>query len=94
MGKIDDVQLRWACPLLLMFPETSEESKPPKHAHAFGNVGILHKQIAEERVTALKEFHNEVTAQNFPYLETNIGIHPGEKDKFLEQLDQWTPTHQ
>ena len=74
--------------------EASEEDKPPKHAHAFGNVGRLQKQIAEERVTALKAFHDEVTAQNFPYPETNIAMHPGEKDKFLEQLDKWTPAHQ
>lgn len=73
--------------------EGSEEGKPPKHAHAFGNVGRLHKQIAEERVAALKTFHEEVTAKNFPYPETNISMHMGEKDKFLENLDKWTPTH-
>ena len=50
--------------------------------------------VTEERVTALKAFHDEVTAQNFPYPETNIAMHPGEKDKFLEALDKWTPTHQ
>ncbi|MDB4224750.1 3-methyl-2-oxobutanoate hydroxymethyltransferase [Granulosicoccus sp.] len=90
-GKAGDVIMSFVADVC---GETSEESKPPKHAHAFGNVGRLHKQVAEERVSALKEFHNEVTAQNFPYPETNIDMHPGEKDKFLEQLDQWTPTHQ
>ena len=74
--------------------EVSEEDKPPKHAHAFGNVGRLHKQIHEERVAALKEFHDEVVAENFPYAETNISMHADEKDKFLEALDKWTPTHQ
>lgn len=74
--------------------ETSEEDKPPKHAHAFGNVGRLHKQIHEERVAALGAFHSEVAAQNFPYADTNISMHAGEKDKFLEALDKWTPTHQ
>ena len=74
--------------------EASEEEKPPKHAHAFGNVGRLHKQIAEERAAALKAFHDEVTAKHFPYPETNIAMHPGEKDKFLEQLDKWTPIYQ
>jgi 3-methyl-2-oxobutanoate hydroxymethyltransferase len=73
--------------------ETSEEDKPPKHAHAFGNVGPLHKQIHEERVTALGKFHKEVIAGNFPYKQTNISMHEGEKDKFLEALDKWTPTH-
>lgn len=73
--------------------ETSEEDKPPKHAHAFGNVGRLHKQIHEERVVALGKFHKEVIAGNFPYKQTNISMHEGEKDKFLEALDKWTPTH-
>ena len=90
-GKAGDVIMSFVADVC---GEASEEGKPPKHAHAFGNVGRLHKQVAEERVTALKAFHNEVAAQNFPYPETNIDMHPGEKDKFLEQLDQWTPTHQ
>ncbi|MDJ0777519.1 MAG: 3-methyl-2-oxobutanoate hydroxymethyltransferase [Gammaproteobacteria bacterium] len=68
--------------------EASEEDKPPKHAHAFGNLRRLHEQIYEERVTALKAFHDEVTAKNFPYPETNIAMHPEEKDKFLEALDK------
>ena len=74
--------------------EASEEDKPPKHAHAFGNVGRLHKQIHDERVAALGEFHSEVRAKNFPYAPTNIGMHDGEKAKFLEALDKWFPTHQ
>lgn len=74
--------------------EASEEDKPPKHAHAFGNVGRLHKQIHEERVAALGGFHAEVTAKNFPYPGTNIAMHPGEREKFLEALDKWQPVHQ
>ena len=74
--------------------EASEEEKPPRHAHAFGDVGRLHKQIHEERVAALGRFHREVAAGNFPYAETNIGMHPGEKEKFLEALDTWNRTHQ
>ena len=74
--------------------EESEEEKPPKHAYAFGNVGRLHKQIHEERVAALGKFHSEVTKGNFPYPQTNISMHDGEKDKFLEALDKWSPTHQ
>ena len=73
--------------------ETSEEDKPPKHAHAFGNVERLRKQIHEERVAALGKFHKEVIAGNFPYKQTNISMHEGEKDKFLEALDKWTSTH-
>ncbi|MEO0367791.1 MAG: 3-methyl-2-oxobutanoate hydroxymethyltransferase [Pseudomonadota bacterium] len=73
--------------------EASEEDRPPKHAHAFGNVGRLHKQIHDERVAALQEFHHEVTAGNFPYATTNISMHDGEKEKFLESLDKWVPVH-
>ena len=68
--------------------EDSEEENPPKHAHAFGNLGRLHKQMYEERVAALKAFHDEVTARNFPYREQCIEMHPDEKDKFLEALDK------
>lgn len=73
--------------------EASEEDTPPKHAHAFGTVGRLHRQIHEERVAALSDFRREVAAGSFPYTSTNIGMHPGEEEKFLEALDAWTPTH-
>ena len=74
--------------------EPSEEQTPPKHAHAFGNVGRLQKQIHEERVAALSEFQSEVSLGNFPYPKNNISMHKGEKEKFLESLDKWVPTHQ
>ena len=74
--------------------EASEEDSPPKHAHAFGNVGRLYKQIHEERVTALGKFHKEVNLGNFPYSQNNFSMHKREKDKFLEALDKWIPTHQ
>lgn len=74
--------------------ETSEEDKPPKHAHAFGNVGRLHKQVHEERVSALSAFHSEVINNNFPYPNTNISMHAGEKEKFMDALAKRTPTHQ
>lgn len=73
--------------------EASEEEKPPKHAHAFGDVGRLHKQIYNERVAALSAFHSEVTNGNFPYPKTNISMHEGEKEKFMEALDKWRPVH-
>ena len=72
----------------------SEEDKPPKHAHAFGDIKRLRKQINKERIEALSEFKNEVKAGKFPYSKTNISMTKGEKDKFLEELDKWTPTHQ
>lgn len=73
--------------------EASEEETPPKHAYAFGNVGRLHRQIHEERVAALGKFHAEVMARNFPYAETNVSMREGEREKMLEALDKWTPTH-
>ena len=74
--------------------EASEEDTPPKHAHAFGDLGRLHKQIYKERVAALDAFHQEVVANHFPYAHTNIAMRAGEKEKFLEALDKWTPAHQ
>jgi len=68
--------------------EDSEEAKPPRHAHAFGNLARLHKQLYEERVAALTQFHTEVHAHNFPYPQNNIAMHPNEKEKFLEALDK------
>ena len=75
-GKAGDVIMSFVADVC---GEASEEEKPPKHAYAFGNVGRLHKKIHEERVAALKEFHTEVAARNFPYPQTNIGMHPNEK---------------
>ena len=77
-----------------IFGEPSEEENPPKHAHAFGNVGRLHKQVHEERVAALRKFQSEVNLGNFPYQRNSISMHDGEKEKFLESLDKWVPTHQ
>ena len=74
--------------------DLSEEDKPPKHAHAFGDIKRLRKQINKERIDALSEFKSEVVAGKFPYSETNISMIKGEKDKFLEELDKWKPIHQ
>ncbi len=68
--------------------EESEEAKPPRHAHAFGNLAPLHQQLYAERVKAMTAFHNEVRATNFPYPANNISMHPNEKEKFLEALDK------
>ena len=84
-GKAGDVIMSFVADIC---GEDSEEDKPPKHAHAFGNLRRLHEQMYEERVEALKAFHDEVSAQNFPYPQTNISMHPNEKDKFLEALDK------
>ena len=74
--------------------DLSEEDKTPKHAHAFGDIKRLRKQIDKERIDALGEFKSEVVAGKFPYSKTNISMVKGEKDKFLEELDKWKPVHQ
>ena len=42
----------------------------------------------------LSAFNSEVKSSNFPYPETNISMHTGETEKFLESIDKWTPVHQ
>ncbi len=64
--------------------QDSEEEKPPKHAHAFGNVGRLQKQIHQEQISALSDFNSEVKGNNFPYPETNISMHTDENEKLFE----------
>ncbi|WP_120502549.1 3-methyl-2-oxobutanoate hydroxymethyltransferase [Roseovarius sp. EL26] len=61
---------------------------PPKHAHAFGDLGRLHKQIYTERVAALKDFQTEVTAMNFPYPAQAVTMRDGEREKLQEALDR------
>ena len=49
--------------------QDSEEDKPPKHAHAFGNVGKLIKKVHKERVSALSAFNSEVKKKIFLILK-------------------------
>ncbi len=70
--------------------EASEEARPPKHAHAFGDVGRLHEQIHRERVAAMSEFHDETRAGAFPFDSCNTSMLEGEHEKFLELLDAAT----
>ncbi len=37
-------------------------------------------------------FQNE--NDDFPYPQTNISMHKGEKNKLLEAIDKWKPVHQ
>ncbi len=73
---------------LFMSDLCGEEPNPPRHAHAFRNLAPLHEQIYRERVAALKEFHREVSAKNFPYTEQSITMHKGEEKKLVELLDK------
>ncbi|MEM7426226.1 MAG: 3-methyl-2-oxobutanoate hydroxymethyltransferase [Pseudomonadota bacterium] len=73
---------------LFMADICGEADNPPRHAHAFRNLGALHRQMYDERVAALKEFHAEVHAKAFPYEPQSISMHDGELDKLREALDK------
>jgi len=70
--------------------EDSEEDSPPRHAHAFDTLAPLHTEIYDRRVAALRAFHRETTAGNFPYDANNISMHENEHEKFLDLLDKET----
>ena len=75
--------------IFLFMSDICGESDPaPKHAHAFGNLAPLHKQIYEARVAALEKFQAETVAKNFPYAKQSIMMHTDEEDKLLEALDK------
>nr|MDJ1009593.1 hydroxymethyltransferase [Paracoccaceae bacterium] len=64
-----------------------EADNPPRHAHAFRDLGRLHRQMYQERVAALEEFNAEVRAKAFPYPAQAIRLHDGELEKLEEALD-------
>ena len=64
-----------------------ESPDPPRHAYAFGDFGRLHTQVYEERVAALRAFHDEFRALRFPYAEQAVHMHAGEEAKLREALD-------
>ncbi|KIC21728.1 3-methyl-2-oxobutanoate hydroxymethyltransferase [Leisingera sp. ANG-Vp] len=73
---------------LFMADICGEADNPPRHAHAFRDLGRLHKQMYQERVEALQEFQSEVRAKNFPYKAQAISMHDGELEKLHEALDK------
>ena len=73
---------------LFMSDICGESPNPPRHAHAFGDLDRLHKQMYEERVAALKAFHSEVHERKFPYSRQSISMHPNEVDKLQDALDK------
>lgn len=72
---------------LFMTDICGETPDPPRHAHAFGDLGRLHAQMYAERVAALQAFHAESRALRFPYPEQAVRMHPGEEVKLREALD-------
>ncbi len=73
---------------LFMADICGEAETPPRHAHAFRDLGRLHRQIYQERVEALQEFQSEVQARAFPYPKQSISMHAGELEKLQEALDK------
>ncbi len=73
---------------LFMADICGEAENPPRHAHAFRDLGRLHRQMYVERVEALKEFHSEVRAKSFPYPAQSTSMHEGELSKLQEALDK------
>ncbi len=46
----------------------------PRHARAYGDLERLRRQIADERVSALKSFREDVAAANFPDINETINV--------------------
>ncbi len=73
---------------LFMSDICGEDPNPPRHAHAFRDLKPLHRQLYNERVAALKEFHAESSSKKFPYPEQSISMRSGEEEKLSEILDK------
>jgi 3-methyl-2-oxobutanoate hydroxymethyltransferase len=73
---------------LFMSDICGESENPPRHAHAFGDLAPLQREMYRQRVAALQAFHVEVTAMKFPYAGQSVGMHAGEEAKLLEALDK------
>jgi 3-methyl-2-oxobutanoate hydroxymethyltransferase len=63
-----------------------ETDKPPRHAHAYGDVLRLQKQINKERVDALSAFQSAVRDQSFPYEEVSVQMKDDELQAFCDAL--------
>lgn len=71
---------------LFMADICGEADNPPRHAHAFRDLGRLHRQMYQERVEALQEFQAAVTAHEFPRKENAVFLRDVEKEKLEEVL--------
>jgi len=65
-----------------------ETDNPPRHAHTFRNLAPMHARLYEERVAALREYHAEVHAKQFPYESQNAFMGELELEKLQEALDR------
>lgn len=81
--------------VIFMFTEDicGDNPTPPYHAHAFGDLLSIRKQVAAEKHRALSEYHKAVCAGGFPDGSVSISMHDGEHEKLLEALDKHQPLH-
>jgi len=73
---------------LFMADICGESNNPPRHAHAFRDLGRMHRKMYAERVAALAEFKSEVHDKAFPYSAQSIAMRDGELEKLKEALDK------
>ena len=73
---------------LFMEDLTGENPDPPRHARAFGDLARLHRQIQEERITAITAFQKAASNGQFPAADESISIEPAELESFLMKLEQ------
>ena len=66
---------------------------PPRHARAFGNVGAIRKQLADERLKALAGYRAAVMDGSFPDAATSISMSAVELDKLKEGLEKLQAVH-
>ncbi|APX18128.1 hydroxymethyltransferase (plasmid) [Phaeobacter inhibens] len=71
---------------LFMADICGEDDNPPRHAHAFRDLGKMHREMYAERVAALTEFKSQVHDKVFPYPAQSIAMRDGELEKFKEAL--------
>ena len=65
-----------------------ETETPPRHAHAYGNVLRLQKQIQQERIEALTQFQTGVRDGSFPYARVTNQMTPEELASFSTTLER------
>lgn len=73
---------------LFMADICGEDENAPRHAHAFRDLGKMHREMFAERVAALAEFKSEVHDKAFPYPAQSISMRDGELEKLKEALDK------
>lgn len=65
-----------------------ESERVPRHARAYGDVASLHRQIADERLRALRAFRADVAAGRFPDENEVARVDANELAQFVRHLDE------